>query len=65
MSPCRCAPLTAHSRSIHGSFEDDQWAVLKTKLGGWQRNIVQVQRVLTNVRIQMEEAAQKKPGGRK
>jgi len=52
------------SRSIHGSFEDDQWAVLKAKLGGWQRNIVQVQRVLTNVRIQMEEAAQK-PGGRK
>jgi len=38
--------------------------VLKAKLGGWQRNIVQVQRVLTNVRIQMEEAAQK-PGGRK
>jgi len=45
------------SRSIHGTFEEDQWAVLKSKLTGWQRNIKVVQRTLSKVRIQMEEAA--------
>lgn len=44
------------SRSTHGMFKDSHWADLKTKLVAWQKNISQVQRVLTNVRMQMEEA---------
>lgn len=45
------------SRSKCTKFDKEQWEELRDKLSAWQRNLAQCQRVMKNVKLQIDDAS--------